>query len=141
MTASLDLNKYSGMWYEIARTPTPFEKDCSFATAEYNLLENGKIQVINTCYSDGYERQVIGTARPSKISNFALSVRFPETPKFIPDVANYFILYTDYEYSVVYSPPNYIWILSRNMDITDEEYKFLLNKVPRILRRRVVKIV
>jgi apolipoprotein D and lipocalin family protein len=43
----LDITKYTGTWYEIARLPNSFEKGLECITANYTLLENGKIEVLN----------------------------------------------------------------------------------------------
>ena len=46
----VDLTRYMGRWYEIARYPTRFEKDCaSDVTATYAQLSGGKIEVLNEC--------------------------------------------------------------------------------------------
>lgn len=50
--SSLDLNRYMGLWYEIARFDHSFERGLTGVTAEYRLLDNGKIQVINSGYKD-----------------------------------------------------------------------------------------
>jgi hypothetical protein len=51
----VDLNRYLGMWYEIASYPSWFQKGCTASTAEYSLLSDGKIQVINRCHKDSLE--------------------------------------------------------------------------------------
>ena len=51
----VDLNRYLGMWYEIASYPSWFQKGCTGSTAEYSLLSDGKIQVINRCHKDSLE--------------------------------------------------------------------------------------
>jgi len=49
---SLDVERYMGKWYAIASIPTSFERKCiQGTTAEYTLLENGQVQVVNTCYN------------------------------------------------------------------------------------------
>ena len=45
---SVDLNRYTGLWYEIARLPNPFEKNLKCITAMYTLREDGKITVLNS---------------------------------------------------------------------------------------------
>ncbi len=68
---SVDLKRYSGKWYEIARIPNTFQRDCTgTVTAEYTPLPNGKIQVINSCQkSDNTWKSVKGTATPVAGSN------------------------------------------------------------------------
>ena len=55
----LDLEKYQGTWYEIARLPNSFEKNLSCVSATYSVKENGKIKVLNKGYNSK-------TAAPSK---------------------------------------------------------------------------
>jgi apolipoprotein D and lipocalin family protein len=46
---SVDLNRYKGKWFEIARLPNYFERKLKCATATYSLREDGKITVVNSC--------------------------------------------------------------------------------------------
>ena len=52
---SVDINRYAGKWYEIASYPAWFQKGCTASTAEYSLLPNGKIRVVNRCHKDRLE--------------------------------------------------------------------------------------
>ena len=45
----VDLQKYAGTWYEIAKLPNTFEKNLSCISATYTLKENGKITDENSC--------------------------------------------------------------------------------------------
>ena len=99
--AHVDLGRYVGKWYEIARYPNRFEKECARdVTAEYAALPNGKISVVNTCLkSDGKAKQSKGSAVVvDKASNSKLSVTF-----FWPFSGKYWILDLgpQYEYAVV----------------------------------------
>jgi len=48
---TVNVERYMGRWYAIASIPTSFERQCiQGTTAEYTLLDNGKIEVVNTCY-------------------------------------------------------------------------------------------
>ena len=62
----VDLQRYLGRWYEIATIPQHFQKGCVAVTADYSLLKNGDIRVVNTCRQgtlDGKIRSVRGRAR------------------------------------------------------------------------------
>ena len=50
---SVDLKRYAGLWYEIASKPVSQQEGCRCTTAEYSLLEDGVIRVVNTCIKDG----------------------------------------------------------------------------------------
>ena len=133
----VDLKRYTGKWYEIARYPNKFQKQCvGNVTAQYTLKDNGRIEVRNQCAeSDGTTSDVVGEAKVSdKDTNAKLKVRFaPKAVSFLPFVwANYWIidLGDDYEYSVVGEPKReYLWILSRNPQMSDEQYQKILRKV------------
>ena len=59
---SVDLQRYLGKWYEIASYPAWFQKDCTGSTAEYDLLPDGRIQVVNRCF----EKQLDGPLKESE---------------------------------------------------------------------------
>ncbi len=118
----VDLERYQGRWYEIARLPNRFEKDCEGVTAEYALRDDGLISVVNTCRKnalDGPVKRAKGRARIVDIeTNAKLEVSF-----FGPFWGDYWIidLAEDYSLSLV-SEPNgrYLWILSRTPSISDD---------------------
>ena len=86
----VDLTRYVGRWYEIARYPTRFEKDCaSDVTATYAQLSGGKIEVLNECRkADGQTKRSKGTANVvDKRTNAKLKVTF-----FWPFSGNYWII-------------------------------------------------
>ena len=88
----VDIERYLGRWYEIARYPHWFETDCVGVTAEYSLREDGRIRVLNTCIEstlDGPERVIEGTARVvDPTTNAKLKVAFfgPFEGDFEPDL-------------------------------------------------------
>jgi lipocalin len=110
-----DLNRYLGKWYEVARYDHAFERGLVGTTAEYSLLDDGKIKVLNSGYIntlDGTYQQSVGKAKPNRNGKAGqLRVSF-----FGPFYSDYYILdlAPDYSYSVVgSSSPKYLWILSR----------------------------
>lgn len=109
---SVDLNKYAGKWYEIAKYPVSFEKGCSCITAEYTLSKNGYVTVTNSCKKESKIKTISGKVFVVKGSNNAkLKVMF-----FWPFKADYWIIALDknYEWAVVSGPSRkYLWILSR----------------------------
>ncbi|MDX9720131.1 MAG: lipocalin family protein [Myxococcota bacterium] len=112
----VDLERYLGLWYEIAAFPQSFQKGCTASTATYTLREDGDIDVLNQCRLDsvdGPEKSAHGRARVvDKSSNAKLEVSF-----FRPFWGDYWIidLGTNYEYAVVGHPSrDYLWILCRD---------------------------
>lgn len=117
----VDLNRYLGKWYEIARLPNRFEKKCQRdITAEYSL-DGKKILVHNSCIQqDGKVKVAEGKAKVvDDVTNAKLKVTF-----FWPFYGDYWIIGLDPEYrwAIVGEPGRkYMWILSRTPHITDPE--------------------
>jgi apolipoprotein D and lipocalin family protein len=112
----VDLERYSGLWYQVARYPNSFQrKECRLSTARYTLREDGRVEVRNDCWEDqvgGERNQTVGAvARPVDETNSWLRVRF-----FRIFGADYLIidLDTDYRWAVVTTPDKkLLWILAR----------------------------
>lgn len=127
----VDLNKYSGKWYEIASFPQPFQKGCHCTTAEYTLSNKGYVVVENRCNRDsinGRQSYIKGKAFvESGSGNSKLKVQF-----FWPFRAKYWIidLADDYSYAVV-SHPNrkYLWILSRTPKMDEAIYRQIIARL------------
>lgn len=122
--SQVDLSRYVGKWYEIARYPNRFEKKCaSDVTASYSQKSNGRIEVVNSCrQADGKIKVSKGEAKVvDKSSNAKLKVAF-----FKPFYGDYWIvdIAPDYSYAVVGEPSRrYLWILSRTPRLPDETYQ------------------
>ena len=132
---SVDLERYAGTWYEIARLPNPFQKNCTGnVTATYTLLDNGEIEVVNRCNStDGSVREATGRARKASEDgpDAKLEVRFaPAFLSVLPFVwGNYWIidLAADYSYAVIGEPDReYFWVLARTPEIPDSTMQGIL---------------
>ena len=111
----VDLERYAGTWYEIARYPNRFQEGCVATTATYEARDDGRIDVINRCLNggfDGPERVAEGVARVvDEDSNAQLKVSF-----FWPFSGDYWVigLDEDYHWAVVGHPRRkYLWILAR----------------------------
>lgn len=124
--ASVDVERYMGLWYEIARYPTSFQKDCEGTTAEYSLREDGRVDVVNTCRfgtKDGEPRSAAAVARVMDGSNGArIFVNFAPIP--LPaGRGNYWIIHLDegYQHAVIGEPSGrFLWFLSRTPSVTPE---------------------
>ena len=115
VVSKVNINKYLGKWYEIARYPNWFQENCYTAIANYELTENGSIKVVNRCRQGGFDGKTIeavGVASSvDERSNAKLKVSF-----YWPFYSNYWIiaLGDNYEYAVVSEPKRQcLWILSR----------------------------
>jgi apolipoprotein D and lipocalin family protein len=130
----VDLNRYSGLWYQFAYFPNSFQpKDAKLTTAEYTKHSKGYIVVKNTSYKDREGTQVksdiTGKAFiADKKTNAKLKVQF-----FWPFRADYWIILLDeenYRWAVVSNPSRkYLWILSREPEMTQELYDSLLAQI------------
>ncbi len=132
----INLERYAGRWYEIAKYPNRFQKQCvANTTANYTVKKNGRIEVLNECVrKDGTSVKAIGEAKVGDKSNNAkLKVRFaPGFISFLPFVwANYWVIdiAPDYSYSVIGEPGrNYFWILSRSPEMNTATYQTILRR-------------
>ena len=125
---SVDLNRYVGRWYEIAKFDHIFERGLDFAMANYTLREDGKIDVLNTGVKDGRAKDAKGIAKTTNISGL-LKVSF-----FGPFYSDYRILMldTNYQYALVGgSNENYLWILSRTPQLDDATRSLILAEAER----------
>ncbi len=126
----VDINRYLGTWYEIARFPNGFQKQCEVSWVEYSLRKDGNINVLNKCRkTNGTLSSIKGKAWIKDPNETAkLKVQF-----FWPFSSNYWIIEIgeNYEYAVVSEPKRkYLWILSRTKFLADGVYqKILLNLV------------
>jgi lipocalin len=124
---NLDVNKYMGRWYEIARLPTWFEDGLDYVTATYTLKNDGQVDVLNEGMKNGSHSSAHGNARvqdpkmPSK-----LSVSF-----FLWFGSDYIVFeldQTNYQYAMVTSgTKDYLWILSRTPVLEEAVYQRLLD--------------
>ena len=82
---NLDLIRYAGKWYEIARYPNRFQKSCAGdVTAEYVLQADGRIQVINECRrADGSLNRAEGVARKANPSGPTSQLKVRFAPAFL----------------------------------------------------------
>ena len=123
----VDIDKYMGEWYEIARIPNSFQKKCiGNVTANYTLRADGKVEVLNSCLEeDGKTDTADGIAKVMDTeTNAKLKVSFVSIFGIHLFWGNYWVIYLDenYENAVVGDPSRkYGWILSRNAELAQEE--------------------
>ncbi len=126
----VDINRYLGTWYEIARYEHFFEKDCKNVSANYSMLDEQTIKVVNRCTNmlTNEKKEAIGRAYATDYTNSKLKVSF-----FRPFYGDYWVMILDknYDYVVVGTPSReYLWILCRK-PILDEKIKNeILQKLP-----------
>ncbi len=128
---TLELDRYLGTWYEIARYDHSFERDMQGVKASYSVREDGLIQVINSGHKgslDGKYKETKGKARiPDKNVPSKIEVAF-----FLNFWGDYYVmeLADDYRYSLVGSSTSkYLWILSRTPQLQPSDKEFLLQRI------------
>jgi len=136
----VDLARYTGTWYEIARYPNRFQRGCGETTAFYALRNDGKVEVVNRCRTEKGEKVARGIARVvDPETNARLKVTF-----FWPFSGDYWILDLGdrYDYAVVGTPDRkYLWVLNRTPAMETRLYEGLLERIrqlgfdPELLQR------
>jgi apolipoprotein D and lipocalin family protein len=126
----VELDKYLGTWYEIARYEHFFERDCKNVTANYSMMDEETIKVINRCtkIQTNEKKEALGRAYATDKSNSKLKVSF-----FRPFYGDYWVLILDknYDYVVVGTPNReYLWILSRTSKLDEKIKNEILQKLP-----------
>jgi apolipoprotein D and lipocalin family protein len=137
----VDLARYAGRWYEIARLPNRFQDQCAGdVAATYTLRPDGRVTVVNECRRrDGQTARAEGVARRADETGPAsrLKVRFaPAFLSFLTFVwGDYWIvdLDRDYRHAVVGDPSRkYLWILSRSPGMDAATYESLVATAGRL---------
>lgn len=128
----VELDRYLGTWYEIARYPAPFQEGCVATSATYSLRDDGDIRVLNRCLVenlDGELREAEGRAKiVDEQSNAKLKVTF-----FWPFYGDYWVLALDedYQWALVGEPSReYLWILSRTRQMDAELFDSIVRRLP-----------
>lgn len=134
----IDLQRYSGTWFEVARLPNWFQKKCTGeVSATYTLQDDSTIRVVNRCHNaSGEYEEAEGVAKlaDKKGTNTKLKVRFaPRILSFLPFVwGDYWIidLASDYSYAVIGEPSRkYLWVLSRTPVLDETILNGVLDRV------------
>ena len=127
----VNINRYIGEWYEIARYEHRFQKGCVGSKATYSLRDDGKITVVNECFEKSFSDNIRSAKGKAwvvdKQSNAKLKVSF-----FWPFSGDYWVidLGENYEYAVVGHPGRkYLWILSRTPEMDENVYNEILARL------------
>lgn len=127
----VDLQRYTGTWYEIASFPQRFQRGCHGTTATYSLRQDGDIDIVNRCRKDSLSGpEAISRGRAWVVdhqTNAKLKIQF-----FWPFSGDYWIIQLgeNYEYAVVGHPSRkYLWILSRTPRMDEARYAAILDRL------------
>lgn len=128
--ATINIQKYQGLWYEIARLPVYFQQGCQSSTAYYKLLNDNTVDVTNRCIVNNQIIEVHGIAKPKYrvVNGYTLGtfeIKFDDSPF----AGEYNVIYVDhgYRYAIVGSKNRKsLWILSRYSKINNQNLQQLL---------------
>jgi len=134
--SNVNLKRYQGTWYELARLPMYFQRNCAQSEARYTLLPDGDMSVFNRCLTTEWKwEEAKGTATPQVPGKTdKLWVEFNNWfTSLLPGVAkgDYWVLYVsdDYKTAIVGSPSRrYMWILSRTPTVNADTREDLLSR-------------
>lgn len=124
----LELDRYTGRWYEVAKIPNRFQDHCDHnAMAEYEMLQGGELRVTNSCVTrDGELDTVVGVARVTDpVSKAKLEVSFVRLLGWHLFWGDYWVLALDpdYEYAVIGTPSRrYGWVLARGPELSNADW-------------------
>ena len=135
--AALDVPRYLGTWYEIARLPNRFQKQCAgFVVANYSLKPDGTLAVLNRCrLANGATDEALGSAHQvGGPTSPMLKVRFaPAWLSFLPAVwGDYWVIDLDERYqlaAVSDRKREYLWVLARHATVDQKAYASLLARL------------
>ena len=134
--AALDVPRYLGTWYEIAKFPNRFQAKCTANTrAQYLAQTDGSVQVLNSCATAEGPIDALGLAKQVGDANSPkLQVRFaPAWLSWLPQVwGDYWVidLDTDYQLAAVSDAKReYLWVLSRTPQVNAKAYAALLERL------------
>lgn len=133
----LDVPRYMGVWYEIAKFPNWFQRKCVGDTsAQYSVLAPGRLRVLNRCrLADGQFDQAVGEAlQTGGDTSPRLQVRFaPAWLSWLPLIwGDYWVidLEDDYQMVAVSEPRReYLWVLARSPEVDPQRYARLMERL------------
>lgn len=131
VVAAVDIERYLGTWFEIARADHSFEENCHGVSAYYERREDGMIRVINRCWEGGLDGELDIARGRARIADTETNAKL-EVSFFGPFFGDYWIveLAEDYSWAVISEPKGrYLWILARepqmDPDILDARLAYL----------------
>lgn len=112
---AVELDRYLGLWYEVARYDMRFEKGCEGVTAEYSKRPDGLIRVLNTCHQGAVDGPVKSSEGKAKVVDTATNAKL-KVSFFGPFWGDYWVMdhADDYSWSIVgEGSGKYLWLLTR----------------------------
>lgn len=127
-----DLNRYLGLWYNIANYDVSFQRGCRNTTAQYELKKNGRISVLNKCRK-GSENESFDMAEgEARIANPALPAQLEVSFSIFQPWSDYWVILVDadYQWAAVGEPSGrFLWVLARTPAIEIDLYENILKQL------------
>jgi len=127
---NFEVSRYLGLWYEIGSIPQSFQRGCTGTTAEYSLINERTVRVVNRCFQDSLDGELRVAHGKAKIPDLAVPSKL-NVSFFWPFSGAYWVieLGENYEYSVVGHPSrDYLWVLSRTPQMDEVLYQQILER-------------
>jgi len=125
----VQLERFQGKWYEIAKLPRPSQADCTKTTATYSLKSKTELLVLNECWrgqSNGFADRLAARAvvsDPAVPAKLSLDFGFAYGDYWILEVGE------DYDHAVIGHPTrDYLWIMSRTPDLDPQVLRGVLER-------------
>jgi apolipoprotein D and lipocalin family protein len=127
---NFEVSRYLGLWYEVGAIPQSFQKGCTGTTAEYSLINESTVRVVNRCFQDSLDGELRVAHGKAKISDLSEPAKL-KVSFFWPFSGAYWVieLGDNYEYAVVGHPSrDYLWVLSRTPQMDPVVYEEILER-------------
>jgi apolipoprotein D and lipocalin family protein len=129
VATGVELERFAGKWFEIAKLPRLTEANCTATVASYTLRADGDLDMTSECHLDELDGPVKSLSAKAKVIDRAV------TAKLALDVGgfygDYWILEVgqSYEYAVIGHPSrDYLWVLSRTPTLDDSTLHGILKR-------------
>lgn len=127
----VDIDRYMGKWFEIARYPNPSEQRCYGSAIEYTRRPDGKIVVLNYCRRGSFDAPLEANEGIAHVVNDGTNTRL-SMESFWPFTGDYRIVDLDenYHYAVVSNDARTVlWIFSRSPEMPEEMYRRIVDRL------------
>ncbi len=127
----VDVDKFSGLWYEVARTYNSYQKDCVASSVEYELQKDSTYKVFNRCFENVIGGDLIeysGTAEPTTGDSMSKI----DMTYFYIFTREYRVIHLEKDYTaavVVDEDMDQVWVMSRKPKLEKRKLDEILSKL------------
>lgn len=127
----VDITKFSGLWYEVARTQNSYQEDCVASSVEYRLQEDSTYKVFNRCFENFIGGDLIEYKGTTEASNGNSMSKISMTYYYI-FTREYRVIHLEKDYSaavVTDKEMDKVWVMSREPSLKKEKLNNILTKL------------